>query len=144
MSCSGPNEDTTAARSEPADTTVPTPSPEETEQQAVVDGTLHVTGGEWRFDVPSTLDAGPIEIAFENESSIWGHELRLIRLAQVGRDPIGYARIRQGSARPEVSVAPAAEIHRLYVAQDHWGSGAGRALNDACIEEAGARGYEAV
>lgn len=65
-------------------------------------------------------------------------------IAQMGSDAIGYACIRQGPAPPEVLASPAAEIHRLYVLQDHWGTGAGRALMQACIEEAATRGYEAV
>lgn len=65
-------------------------------------------------------------------------------IAQLGSDAIGYACIRQGPAPPEVLASPAAEIHRLYVFEDHWGSGAGRALMDACFEEAAARGSETV
>ncbi len=80
VACGEDNGGPTATPSEPAGNTAPAPIPEETQDPAVVDGTLHVIGGEWRFEVPTSLDAGPIEIAFENVSSIFPHELRLVRL----------------------------------------------------------------
>lgn len=60
-------------------------------------------------------------------------------IAQAGANPVGYARVRDQDAPSGVD-APTVEIHRVYVVRDHWGKGAGRALVNACIDEAAARG----
>jgi ribosomal protein S18 acetylase RimI-like enzyme len=65
-------------------------------------------------------------------------------IAYAGTEPVGYARLREDEVPAEVTPRPVAEIHRLYVLQDHWGQGHGRALIDVCIEEAAARGCSAV
>ena len=65
-------------------------------------------------------------------------------IAYSGSDPVGYSRLREGPVPPEVTARPAAEIHRMYVARAHWGQGLGKALIEACIEEASNRGCAVV
>jgi ribosomal protein S18 acetylase RimI-like enzyme len=65
-------------------------------------------------------------------------------IAYSDTDAIGFAHLRSGNTPPEVTSDVTAEIHRMYVAESHWGRGAGRALMAACIEEAAARGCMSV
>lgn len=58
-------------------------------------------------------------------------------------DAVGYAHLRNGQV-PEVAAVPTAEIHRMYVAESHWGRGVGRSLMAACVEEAIARGCASI
>jgi plastocyanin len=69
----------TSARATPEPTTASSETPEETDEPAVVDGTLAVTGGEWSFQSPTEVAAGPTEVTYENTGSL-SHELILVRL----------------------------------------------------------------
>ena len=65
-------------------------------------------------------------------------------IAYLGGEPVGYARVREEEYPEALTSTNATEIHRLYVVQQHWSAGIGRALMQACIEEVRARGREVV
>ena len=66
-------------------------------------------------------------------------------IAQEGSEAVGFARLRNDEPpAPTVVASPTAEIHRLYVLRPYWGSGHGRALIEACVEEGRARGLASV
>ena len=65
-------------------------------------------------------------------------------IAYLDGEPVGYARMREEKYPEALSSSDAVEIHRLYVTQPYWSRGVGRALMDACIDEAGARGRAVV
>ena len=54
--------------------------------------------------------------------------------------PIGYAKLRTGTADASVSGPEPLELHRLYVARDVLGQGVGAALMQASLERARATG----
>jgi len=65
-------------------------------------------------------------------------------IAQAGAEAIGYARLRRGETPEAVRGESTAEIHRLYVAENHWGRGVGRVLIRACLDEATDQGCDSV
>lgn len=50
--------------------------------------------------------------------------------------PLGYARLREGEARPELAGEPAMELARIYAEKEAIGKGVGSALMEAAIAEA--------
>ncbi|HVQ37863.1 MAG TPA: GNAT family N-acetyltransferase [Pyrinomonadaceae bacterium] len=64
-----------------------------------------------------------------------------IHIAEVDGTAVGYAMLRSGSVPAEVRNDKPIELVRLYVSQQHIGSGVGAALMQVCIEEASALGY---
>jgi ribosomal protein S18 acetylase RimI-like enzyme len=63
-------------------------------------------------------------------------------IAYIGSEAVGFARVREDEHPTAVSSGRALEVHRFYVLRQHWGSGVGRALMAACIDEARARGVD--
>ena len=59
-------------------------------------------------------------------------------------EPAGYARLRNGTTPACVTELPTAEIQRMYVVQRHWRGGYGRALIEACVDEAVQRSCRSV
>ena len=65
-------------------------------------------------------------------------------IAEVNRQPAGYARLREGSPPAAVTGSRPIEIVRFY-ARTRWiGRGVGPALMHACLEEAQARGCDTI
>jgi len=65
-------------------------------------------------------------------------------LAWQGRGvrPAGYAKLRDGNPDPSVSGPKPIELERLYVDREAVGRGRGSQLMSACLEHAGAAGFE--
>ena len=65
------------------------------------------------------------------------------RVAELDGSFAGYCFVAApGRERPADSTR--AELVALYVDPERWGRGVGRGLLEACLEEAGARGYDAI
>lgn len=65
-------------------------------------------------------------------------------VAEIGGEPAGYARIAAGPAPPCVAGERPVEIVRVYALSAWHGRGVGEALMRACVDAAGAGGYDAV
>lgn len=63
-------------------------------------------------------------------------------VAETNGVPVGYAMLRSGNVLENVTGVNPIELVRLYVSQDHLGSGVGAALMQACIDEARRRGHK--
>lgn len=68
----------------------------------------------------------------------------LFLLAEVAGAPAGYAKMQAGEIPACISDPQAIELSRLYVEQQHFGSGVGPALMQACLDEARQRGHRTV
>ncbi|MFN7947977.1 MAG: N-acetyltransferase [Blastocatellia bacterium] len=68
----------------------------------------------------------------------------LFLIAEVAGAPAGYAKMQAGETPDCISDPQAIELSRLYVEQQHLGSGVGPALMQACLDEAGQRGHRTV
>lgn len=65
-------------------------------------------------------------------------------LAEVGGEPVGYAKLAFGPAEPGVTGERPAELCRLYAEQRHLGRGVGPALMAECLAEAAGRGCDVI
>lgn len=63
-----------------------------------------------------------------------GAEDNIFFLAYNRKEPVGYARMREGENRPELNNKPSIEIARIYAVQSSIGKGVGKALMEKCIE----------
>lgn len=73
--------------------------------------------------------------AFDPER-VWRHVQRtdnLFLIAEIGNEPVGYARLVDGPVSPLVVSDAPIEIRRFYVLPGHQGRGVGRALLDESV-----------
>jgi ribosomal protein S18 acetylase RimI-like enzyme len=66
----------------------------------------------------------------------------LFLIAESNAVAVGYAMLRSGNVLENVTGVNPIELVRLYVSQEHLGSGVGAALMQACIDEARRRGHK--
>ena len=66
----------------------------------------------------------------------------LFLIAESAGVAVGYAMLRSGNVLENVTGVNPIELVRLYVSQNHLGSGVGAALMQACIDEARRRGHK--
>lgn len=71
-----------------------------------------------------------------------GARENIFLLAYEGEAPAGYVKLRDGKHPPSLGHANALEIARLYALKDRIGTGVGRALMQASLDHAKARGKE--
>ena len=62
-------------------------------------------------------------------------------IAEAAGDALGYAMLREGKAEEGITLDNPIELVRLYVLQEKLGSGIGKALMQACLNEAQLRNY---
>jgi GNAT superfamily N-acetyltransferase len=65
-------------------------------------------------------------------------------IAEVIGEAVGYARLRSGSAPPDIRGARPLEIVRFYSVQEWIGRGVGAALMQACLELALDKGHDTI
>ena len=73
--------------------------------------------------------------AFDPER-VWRHVQRpdnLFLIAELGNEPVGYARLVDGPASPLVTSEAPIEIRRFYILPGHQGRGIGRTLLDEAV-----------
>lgn len=68
----------------------------------------------------------------------------LFLIAEVIGEAVGYARLRSGSAPPDIRGARPLEIVRFYSVQEWIGRGVGAALMQACLELALDKGHDTI
>ena len=65
-------------------------------------------------------------------------------VAEIGAEPVGYAKLQRGDAPACVTGPSPIEIARIYVKAEHHGRGAGAALMNACLDRARALGAKTI
>ena len=68
----------------------------------------------------------------------------LFLIAEIDEQPVGYARLLEGTPPAEIAGSRPVEIVRLYARTQWIGRGVGAALMEACLREAEARGCDTI